>query len=95
MTGCSHIRPERAAASRALRVWRSNTQGWRHYLDRQHSAVARAFGASGTRVTNAADFRRALAASFESRGPSVIDVVIDRDAIPPATRYDTVRTREL
>jgi len=65
------------------------------FLDTDYGAVARAFGANGTRVTNAAEFRHALTASFESRGPSVIDVVIDRDAIPPATRYDTVRTREL
>jgi acetolactate synthase-1/2/3 large subunit len=65
------------------------------FLDVDYGAVARAFGANGTRVTTAPDFRQALASSFEGRGPSVIDVVIDRDAIPPATRYDAVRTREL
>ena len=47
-------------------------------------------------MTNAADFRRALATALEQRnGPTIIDAVIDRDAIPPATRYDAVRTREL
>jgi len=65
------------------------------FLDVDYGGVARAFGANGIRVTNAADFRSALSSALERRGPTVIDAVIDRNAIPPATRYDAVRTREL
>jgi len=66
------------------------------FLDVDYGAVARSFGANGARVTNAPDFRRVLATAFAQRdGPTIIDAVIDRDAIPPATRYDAVRTREL
>ena len=33
--------------------------------------------------------------SLERRGPTIIDAVIDREAIAPVTRYDKVREREL
>lgn len=70
-----------------------------HEVDRfediDYGQVARAFGARGFRVTNAADFRVALAAGLERRGPTIIDAVIDREALGPVTRYDRVREREL
>lgn len=70
-----------------------------HEVDRfedvDYGQVARAFGARGFRVTNAADFRSALAAGLERRGPTIIDAVIDREALGPVTRYDRVREREL
>ena len=65
------------------------------FRDVDYGAVARAFGASGFRVTNATDFRLALAAGFERRAPTIIDAVIDRQALAPVTRYDRVREREL
>ncbi len=65
------------------------------FCDVDYGAVARAFGASGFRVTNAAEFRTALAAGFERRVPTIIDAMIDRDARAPVTRYDRVREREL
>ena len=46
---------------------------------------------SATRRTR----RRAFATALERRGPTVIDAVIDREAIAPVTRYDKVRDREL
>jgi acetolactate synthase-1/2/3 large subunit len=65
------------------------------FVDVDYGQVARAFGASGTRVSNVAEFSRALAHGLERRGPTVIDAVIDREAIAPVTRYDRVRVREL
>ena len=41
---CSHSKPEKSAAERALRVSAEQDTGWRSYLDRQHSSVAAAFG---------------------------------------------------
>jgi acetolactate synthase-1/2/3 large subunit len=65
------------------------------FVDVDYGLVARAFGARGVRVTNAAEFRLALAEGLERRGPMVIDAMIDREAIAPVTRYDKVRVREL
>jgi hypothetical protein len=41
--GCPRPRQEKAASARALRVAGEPASGWRSYLDRQHSVVARAF----------------------------------------------------
>jgi acetolactate synthase-1/2/3 large subunit len=65
------------------------------FHDVDYGQVARAFGARGFRVRTAAEFSRALAQGLERRGPTVIDAVIDREAIAPVTRYDRVRVREL
>jgi hypothetical protein len=41
---CDHTRPEQSAAERALRVAGEPAEGWRAYLDRQHSHVSGALG---------------------------------------------------
>jgi acetolactate synthase-1/2/3 large subunit len=65
------------------------------FVDVDYGLVARAFGANGVRVTTAAAFSEALADALQRRGPTIIDAVIDREAIAPVTRYDRVRVREL
>jgi acetolactate synthase-1/2/3 large subunit len=65
------------------------------FVDVDYGQVARAFGVAGVRVTSTAEFSRALADGLERRVPTVIDAVIDREAIAPVTRYDRVRVREL
>ena len=65
------------------------------FTDVDYGQIARAFGARGHRVTTAAEFRQAFADGLERRGPTIIDAVIDREAIAPVTRYDRVRDREL
>ena len=65
------------------------------FYDVDYGQVARAFGAGGFRATTAAEFSEALAQALERRGPTIIDAVIDPDAIAPVTRYDRVRIREL
>jgi acetolactate synthase-1/2/3 large subunit len=65
------------------------------FCDVDYGKVARAFGANGVRTLNREEFRNAFAAALERRKPTVIDAVIDREAIAPVTRYDKVRDREL
>jgi acetolactate synthase-1/2/3 large subunit len=65
------------------------------FVDVDYGLVARAFGAHGVRVTTGAAFSAALADGLTRRGPTIIDAVIDREAIAPVTRYDRVRVREL
>jgi hypothetical protein len=45
---CDHTRPQQSAAERALRVAGEPPEGWRAYLDRQHSHVAAALGVCAT-----------------------------------------------
>ena len=45
---CPHIRPQRSAANRALRAASESPNGWRAYLDRQHSHVASALAVCAT-----------------------------------------------
>ena len=65
------------------------------FCDVDYGEVARAFGAQGMRVRNVEELRRALAIGLERRAPTIIDAVIDREAMAPVTRYDRVREREL
>lgn len=65
------------------------------FRDVDYGQIARAFGVRGVRATTAAEFSQALAQGLERQGPTVIDAVIDREAIAPVTRYDRVRVREL
>jgi acetolactate synthase I/II/III large subunit len=65
------------------------------FFDADYGEVARAFGGNGIRVRDVAGLRQALAIAAERRGPTIIDAVIDRDAIAPVTRYDRVRSREV
>lgn len=65
------------------------------FLDVDYGQIARAFGARGHRVTTAAEFRQAFAEGLDRRAPTIIDAVIDREAMAPVTRYDRVRVREL
>ena len=66
------------------------------FLDVDYGQVARAFGANGApgherrRVPP-----RRSPQGLERHGPTIIDAVIDREAIAPVTRYDRVRVREL
>jgi hypothetical protein len=48
---CPHTRPQKSAASRALRVVDEPPAGWRAYLDRQHSLVANALRVCATRCS--------------------------------------------
>lgn len=65
------------------------------FVDVDYAAVARAFGAEGHRVRSVSEFRTALEAGGRREKITIIDAIIDRHAIPPVTRYDRVRTREL
>jgi acetolactate synthase-1/2/3 large subunit len=65
------------------------------YAPTDHAAIARAFGASGIRAETPAQLRDAVTASLQSSGPVVIDAIIDKAAIAPITRFDSIRTRDL
>lgn len=65
------------------------------FIDVDHGAVARAYGAAGVRVRTAGEFRDAFAEALRRDRLTVIDAIVDRAAIGPVTRYDQVRDREL
>ncbi len=65
------------------------------FRDVDYGQIACAFGVRGYRVRSAREFSEAFAIALERRGPTIIDAVIDREALGPVTRYDRVRVREL
>ena len=59
--------------------------------DVDFSAVARAVGCEGVRVTQPEHLRAAIEDALGNSRPTVIDVVIDHDAVAPVTAYDRAR----
>ena len=62
--------------------------------DVDFSAVARAVGCEGVRITDPAHLRGAIEEALGNDRPTVIDVVIDHDAVAPVTAYDRAGRRE-
>ena len=65
------------------------------FVDIDYSVVAKDHGLGGYRVSTPEEFRIALRSALSDERTTVIDAVIDRDAIAPVTRYDALRDREL
>ena len=63
------------------------------FTDADYSAVARALGAQGTRVRTHLEFERAFKVALESDRPTVIDVMVDREAFPPVTNFEKTLAR--
>jgi acetolactate synthase-1/2/3 large subunit len=55
--------------------------------DRRYDRLAETLGAAGERVERTADLEAALQRALAAKGPSVVDVVIDRSAEHPAMRF--------
>jgi acetolactate synthase-1/2/3 large subunit len=54
-----------------------------HFEKVDFAAVAENMGATGIRVTKPSEFASAMARAVEAKGPVVIDVISDRDALAP------------
>ncbi len=59
------------------------------------AAYARAFGAWGGRATTAAEFRDALAEARSQRGPALVELILDPEAITPRTTITALREQAL
>jgi len=60
-----------------------------------YAAAARALGAEGYRIETREQLQNALATGMATDRPCVLDIVIDREAFPPVTNFESVFTREL
>ena len=65
------------------------------FTDADYSAVAHALGAEGVRVRTRPEFERAFNAALESDRPTVIDVIVDREAFPPVTNFEKALARTI
>lgn len=65
------------------------------FIDVDHAAVARAYGAHGERVEDPDELVPALRRAEESGRPAVIDLAISREVAPPVSRYEPVGMRPL
>jgi acetolactate synthase-1/2/3 large subunit len=61
--------------------------------DADYSLVARGLGADGVRVNNCPDFVKSFRAALESDRPTIIDVIVDREAYPPVTNFENSTER--
>ena len=58
------------------------------FIDVDYSAVARAFGANGLRITNARDLPDALRDAVHSDKLTVLDVMVDKEVSAPVTTFE-------
>ena len=65
------------------------------FTDADYSAVARGLGADGVRVRTRPEFERAFKVAIESDRPTVIDVIVDREAFPPVTNFEKTLVRTI
>jgi acetolactate synthase-1/2/3 large subunit len=65
------------------------------FSDADYAAAARALGAEGVRVRALAEFERAFKVALESDRPTVIDVIVDREAFPPVTNFEKTLVRTI
>lgn len=65
------------------------------FSDADYAAAARALGADGSRVRTRDEFDRAFKAALEADRPTVLDVIVDREALPPVTNFEKVIERQI
>jgi acetolactate synthase-1/2/3 large subunit len=53
-----------------------------------HAAIAMACGLNGARIERPADYRPALEEAIRAEQTTVIDVLVDPDAVPPVTAFE-------
>lgn len=58
------------------------------FIDVDYSAVARAFGARGERITDASDLPDALHNALNSKTLTVLDVMVDKEISAPVTTFE-------
>ncbi len=58
------------------------------FIDVDYSAVARAFGARGERITDARDLPDALHAALNAKTLTVLDVMVDKEITAPVTTFE-------
>ncbi len=63
--------------------------------DVDYSVVARGLGAEASRIHTRAEFDEAFKKALSHDGPTVLDVVIDREAFPPVTNFERAMERKI
>lgn len=65
------------------------------FTDADYSAVARALGAEAMRVRTRTEFEKTFKNALESDRPTVIEVMVDREAYPPVTNFEKTMARTI
>jgi len=65
------------------------------FTDADYGAVARGLGADGVRVRTRSEFERVFKVALEGDRPTVIDVMVDREAFPPVTNFEKTLARAI
>ena len=65
------------------------------FVDVDYSAVARAFGARGSRITDARDLPDALHEAVQANELILLDVIVDKEVHAPVSVYEHVLPRSI
>jgi acetolactate synthase I/II/III large subunit len=65
------------------------------FLDVDYAAVARALGAEGIRVGDPSELTAAIGRALGCGRPSLVDVLIDKEALAPVTNFETIVPRDV
>ncbi len=63
--------------------------------DVDYGAVARALGAEGSQIRTKGQFEAAFKKALEHDGPTILDVIIDRESYPPVTNFESAMERKI
>ena len=61
------------------------------FNDTDFAAIAKAFGAHGTRVDDSKDLKDAVSSALASNMPALVDVVVSKEAVAPSAGQDRTR----
>lgn len=63
------------------------------FSDADYGAVARAFGARGSRITHDRELQQAIRDGLEAGVPTLLDVLVDKEVVAPVTNFEGVVER--
>jgi acetolactate synthase-1/2/3 large subunit len=61
------------------------------FNDTDFAAIAKGFGAHGTRVTDSTNITDAIRNAVAAKTPALIDVVVSKEAVAPSASQDRTR----
>jgi len=65
------------------------------FVDVDYSMVARAFGAQGHRISDPRELPDRMREALQTDGPTLLDVIVDKEVHAPVTSYERVLTRNI
>jgi len=65
------------------------------FVDVDYSAVARAFGVHGHRITDPRELPDRMREALHTDVPTLLDVIVDKEVYAPVTNFERVSARSI